>query len=156
MDIFPAPGTRSEGWPIDYRPALCHTAPMFRSSRKFIAVLMLLWLPLFTGGALAASVSMQLPQGSCHEASMSQTMSHEGMDMGEHHQHRGEMPTTTDEHSPSCSACGVCHLACTGYLAVPSVELVAVQTTAREITPYLVVFHSFTSAPLVPPPLVRA
>ncbi len=76
--------------------------------------------------------------------------------MGEHHQHHGEIPATPDEHSPSCSTCGVCHLACTGYLAVPGVELVAVQTAAREITPYLVVFHSVTSVPLVPPPLVRA
>lgn len=127
---------------------------MFRSSRKFIALLMLLWLPLSSGSALAATVSMQMPQGKCHEAVMSQAMSHENM--GEHHQHHGKMPATTDEHSPSCSACGVCHLACTGYLAVPGVELVAVQTTAREITPYLVVFHSFTSVPLVPPPLARA
>lgn len=127
---------------------------MFRSSRKFIALLMLLWLPLSSGSALAASVSMQMPQGKCHEAAASQAMSHESM--GEHHQHHGEMPATTDEHRPPCSACGVCHLACTGYLAVLGVEPVAVQTAAREITPYLVVFHSITSVPLVPPPLARA
>jgi hypothetical protein len=128
---------------------------MFRSSRKFIAVLLLLWLPVFTGSALAASVSMLLPQDSCHEAAM-QNMSHEAMDMGEHHMHHGDMPATTDEHGPSCSACGVCHLACTGYLAVPSVDMVALQPAVLEITPYLVVFHSVTSAPLLPPPLVRA
>jgi hypothetical protein len=131
---------------------------MFRSYRKFIAVLLLLWLPVFTGSALAASVSMLLPQDSCHEAAMSQNMSPEAMDMdmGEHHMHHGDMPTTTDEHSPACSACGVCHLACTGYMAVPDIALVAVQTAARDATPYLVVFHSFTSAPLLPPPLARA
>jgi hypothetical protein len=129
---------------------------MTRSARKFVAVLMLLWLPLFTGSALAASVSMQLPQGSCHESVMDQTMSHEAMDMGEHHMHHGDMPAPADEHSPSCSDCGVCHLACTGYLAVADVALSAVQAAALELTPYLVVFHSFTSAPLVPPPLVRA
>lgn len=130
---------------------------MFRSSRKFIAVLMLLWLPLSGGSALAATVSMQMPQGKCHEAAMSQAMSQAmSHDMGEHHQHHGKMPATTDEHSPSCSACGVCHLACTGYLAVPGVEPVALQTAAHEITPYLVVFHSVTSVPLVPPPLARA
>ena len=119
---------------------------------------MLLWLPLFSGNALAATISMQQAQGGCHEATASQTMPDMdmSMDMNEHHQHHGEMPSTADEHSPSCSACGVCHLACTGYLAVPSVELVALQTTVRESTPYLVVFHSFTSAPLVPPPLARA
>jgi hypothetical protein len=130
---------------------------MTRSARKLIAVLMLLWLPIFTGSALAASVSMQLPQqSSCHESATSQTMSHAGMDMGEHRMHHGEMPAPAGEHSPSCSDCGVCHLACTGYLAVADVALSAVQAAALELTPYLVVFHSFTSAPLVPPPLVRA
>jgi hypothetical protein len=127
---------------------------MSRLSRKFVAVLMLLWLPLFSGSALAATVSMQMQRGGCHDAAAAQVMSHE--DMGEHHQHHGEMPAAADEQGPACNSCGVCHLACTGYLAVPSAELVAVQTAAREITPYLVVFHSFTSAPLVPPPLVRA
>ncbi|HLY96459.1 MAG TPA: DUF2946 family protein [Sideroxyarcus sp.] len=115
---------------------------------------MLLWLPLFSGSALAATISMQMPQGSCHEAASSQTMP--GMDMGEHHRHHGETPATADEHSSSCSACGVCHLACTGYLAVPRVELVAAVEAARDNTPYLVVFQSINSAPLVPPPLARA
>lgn len=119
---------------------------------------MLLWLPVFTGSALAASVPMLLPHGGCNEAGMSQAMSGETMDMemDEHHMHRGEMPAPADEHSPSCNSCGVCHLACTGYLAAPGVEMVAVQITASEITPYLVVFNSFASAPLVPPPLARA
>jgi hypothetical protein len=125
---------------------------MSRLSRKFVAVLMLLWLPLFSGSALAATISMQLQRGGCHEAAAAQAMSHEGMD--EHH--HGGMPAAADEHGPACSACDICHLVSTGFLAVPSAELVAVQTAAREVTPYLVSFHSFTSAPLVPPPLVRA
>lgn len=113
---------------------------------------MLLWLPLFSGSALAATISMQMPQGSCHEAAAPQTMP--GMDMSGHHHHQDGMPAAADEHSPSCSA--VCHLACTGYLAVPGVELVAAIEAARDNTPYLVAFQSVTSAPLVPPPLVRA
>lgn len=124
------------------------------ASRKFIAVLLLLWLPVFTGSALAASVSMLLPQDSCHEAAM-EGMSHDAMDTGEHHMHHGDMPATTDEHSPSCSACGVCHLACTGYLAMPGPDQAAMQPAAREATPYLVAFNSFTSVPLLPPPLAR-
>lgn len=127
---------------------------MDRSSRKFIAVLMLLWLPLFSGSALAASVAMQLRHGGCHEVAASQAMSHE--DMGGHHQHHSATPAAADEQPPACSSCGLCHLAGTGYLAVPGAELVTVQAAAREVTPYLVVFHSFTSAPLVPPPLARA
>lgn len=118
---------------------------------------MLLWLPLFSGSAMAATISMQLQQGGCHEAAASQNMPEmDMMDMAEHHQHHEGMSSAADEQSPSCSACGVCHLACTGYLAVPVIELVAAQTAAREITPYLVAFHSVTSVPLLPPPLARA
>jgi hypothetical protein len=131
-------------------------APMYRFSKKMIAVFMMLWLPLFSGSALAASVTMQMPSSHCHDEAMSMTqeMDMAGMDMSEH-QH-SEMAAAADEHDPSCSACGVCHLACTGYLAVPGVEMAAVQNSTREITPYLVSFRSFTSAPLLPPPLARA
>jgi hypothetical protein len=154
MDMLPATHCRKV-LPIDYLLLLCHTATMSRTSRKFIAVLMLTWLPIFTGSALAASVSMQMQQGECHEADAMQTMDH--MNMDEHTMmHHGDMPAPADAHSPSCSACGVCHLACTGYLAVPGIDLAPVQAGVREITPYLVIFQSRTSAPLVPPPLVRA
>jgi hypothetical protein len=132
---------------VDYRPALCDTAPMLRSCRKSIAVLMLMWLPIFTGSALAASVLMLLPHGGCNDAAMS-----EAMDMGEHPMHHDEMPAPAGDHS----TCGVCHLACTGYLTVPGVAFSAAHTAAREFTPYLVVFDSVTSTPLLPPPLVRA
>ena len=139
---------------IDKLDQLSHTALMLHLSRKFIAVLMLLWLPIFTGSALSASVSMLLHPATCHEAAASSAMS--DMDMGGHHQHHGEQHAANaeGEHS-SCSTCGVCHLACTGYLAVPSVELTTAHAVAREITPYLVAFHSVTTTPLVPPPLVR-
>ncbi|MBU6467627.1 MAG: DUF2946 family protein [Betaproteobacteria bacterium] len=125
---------------------------MFCLRRKFIAVLMLLWLPVFTGNALAASVSMQLHPGSCEETAASQAMH----DRGEHHQHHGEKHAANDESNPSCNTCSVCHLACTGYLVVPKIEMVTVQATVREITPYLVVPYYITSAPLVPPPLASA
>lgn len=123
---------------------------MFLSAKKIIAVLMLLWLPVFTGSALAASVSMQLPHGECHEVSMSQNMSN--MDMDEDQMHYSGNPMPESEHS----ACGVCHFVCMGYLPVPAVEMTTVQTGGREITPYLLVFSSITSIPLLPPPLARA
>lgn len=139
---------------IDKRSALGQTLPMSRLTRKFVAILMLLWLPLFSGSALAASVSMQMPQGHCQEAAVPQAM--DGMDMGAHAQHHDETSAAADQQSPSCSSCGICHLACTAYLAVPGVALAAVQNGAQEIAPYLVSFHSILSAPLVPPPLARA
>jgi hypothetical protein len=129
---------------------------MLHSTRKFIAVIMLLWLPVFTGSALAASVSMQLPQGGCNEKHMSQAMPDGNMDMsmdmGEHMMHHDAAPTA----DAAQSSCGVCHLACTAYLAVPGTAVPAVRAAARENTPYLVAFDSVSSTPLLPPPLVRA
>lgn len=127
---------------------------MSKLSRKLVAVLMLLWLPLSSGSALAASISMQLQHGTCTESAAMQAMAHE--DMAAHHQHHEQAPATTDTQDSACNDCGVCHLACTGYLAMPGVEMVAAQTPALESTPYLVSFHSHNSAPLLPPPLVRA
>lgn len=128
---------------------------MSRPTRRFVAVLLLLWLPLFSVHALASSISMQMQQGGCDDAATMQVMAHDGM--GEHPMHHGEMPAAADESNPVCNDCGLCHLACTGYLAVPDVELVAaLPTTALDTTPYLVVLHSHISVPLVPPPLAHA
>lgn len=128
---------------------------MSHLSRKFVALLMMLWLPLFSGSALAASVSMQMPQGSCHGMVASHEMqAMDDMDMSEHPQHHGA--AAADEQSSSAGNCGVCHLACTAYLAVSGMKLVTVQTAARERAPYLASFRSITSVPLLPPPLVRA
>jgi hypothetical protein len=135
---------------------------MSRLSRKFVAVLMLLWLPLSGGSALAATVSMQAQQGACHEAAMPE-MHH--ADAGDHQHHHAEasaaqdaqdQTASNDQPASSCNACGVCHLACSGYLAEPGVADVAAQVAAQPVTPYLVSFHSITSTPQVPPPLVRA
>ncbi len=125
---------------------------MSHSTRKFVAVLMLLWLPFFSGSALAATVSMQMPQGSCHEVSAPADMA--SGDMVEHH--HSALAGGEDEQSSSCSGCGVCHLACTGYMAVPGLEMAVMPSSAREVTPYLVVFRSITFEPLDPPPLAGA
>ena len=120
--------------------------------RKFIAVLLAIWLPLFSGGALAASVSMQIQNGSCHEAGMD-TM----QDMDEHqHAMSHDQSPNNDQDGTSCTACAVCHLACSGYLAMQGIAAVAAQVSAQTVTPYLVSFHSITPIPLVPPPLARA
>ncbi|MFZ3019897.1 MAG: DUF2946 domain-containing protein [Gallionella sp.] len=138
---------------------VCQAVPMSHLSRKFVAILMLLWLPLFSGSALAASVSMQAQRGACHEASM-QEMHH--ADAGEHQHHDTEVPVaqdqtaSTDQSDTSCNSCGVCHLACSGYLAVPGLVAPDMPQAVAATTPYTVSFHSVTSTPLVPPPLVRA
>ncbi|HCI14084.1 MAG: hypothetical protein A2063_06350 [Gallionellales bacterium GWA2_60_142] len=124
---------------------------MSNLSRKFVAVLMLLWLPLSGGSALAASLAMQAQQGSCHQAAMQLD------DMSMHH--HDAMPDHSaphDQSNTSCNDCGVCHLACSGYLAVPGLAAMDMPQAVAATTPYTVSFHSITSTPLVPPPLVRA
>lgn len=125
---------------------------MFRLSRKFVAVLMLLWLPLSGGSALAATVSMQAQSDACHEMS-TQEMHHQ--DAGEHQHHPAEAPAAHDQSDSSCNTCGICHLACSSYLAVPAIDATEAQAPANWVTPYLLSFHSITSTPIVPPPLAR-
>lgn len=127
---------------------------MSRPCRKFVALLLLLWLPLSGASALAATVTMQMQHAGCKENATLQPMSHIHMDG--HHQHHGKMHAATDDRQQSCNTCEICALASIGYLATPDVEMVAVAAIAPASTPYLVAYHSFTSAPLVPPPLVRA
>jgi hypothetical protein len=127
---------------------------MSQLSRKFVAVLMLLWLPVFTGSAVAASASILVPHDFYHETAASQSMS--GMAMGDHRQHTGETPATENDSTPSCGTSSVCHFACAAYLAIPRIELTVTPTVGSDIAPYLVSFVSLTFAPLVPPPLVRA
>lgn len=131
---------------------------MSNLTRKFVAVLMLLWLPLSGASALAATISMQTQQhDSCHAAA---TPVHHA-DAGEHQHHHDEGSaaqdiSASDEQGSSGNSCSVCHLACSGYLAVPAVAAPAVQAAAPLATPYVASFRSITSAPLLPPPLVRA
>lgn len=120
-------------------------------TRKIIAILMLLWMPLFTANALAASVSMQLPQGVCHGQAIGQDMALD--EMNEHNQ-MGSM-SVDDDHELPCTVCGICHLACTGYLYVPVIELQPVQTSANSFLPYQVAYQSITLPSLVPPPSPR-
>lgn len=130
---------------------------MSNLSRKFVAILMLLWLPLSSGSALAASLVMQTQQGSCHQAAMQ-------LDMSAHQHYEAEPGRAVSlDHSvsheradSSCNACGVCHLACSGYLAVPDIAAPTAPQAVAAMTPYLVSFHSIISTPLLPPPLVSA
>lgn len=133
-----------------YLPTLHYMSTSFR---RFVAILMLLWLPLFSGNTLAAMVSVPMSQGSCNETAAPKKMSHS--DMARHHHHHEGASVSTNDQNPSCTSCGVCHLFCAGYLVVPSIALVAVQTSTSETIPYLVSFRSTTFAPLLPPPLVR-
>lgn len=134
---------------------------MSHSVRKFVAVLLALWLPLFSGSAMAASVSMQLDMGSSHHPSNG--MSDDAM-MDMSHGDSCEMSAasgdldghaaTPDHPHHKCSACGICQLACSGYLAMSALNGLSVQQSASTPSGYLLSFVSVTSLPLLPPPLV--
>ncbi len=170
MYKFPLPILRSKLLPIDSPASLCHTASMSRLTRKFIAVFMLLWLPLSSGSALAASLAMQLQQGECHESAEMMSMSHEDMldhdmldhdmmdhDMMQHDmmQHDHEAMQASDESNSGCTSCGVCHLACTAYLDTPVVAMQLSNSGSQAVSSIPETFVSHLSAPLVPPPLAR-
>jgi ferredoxin len=120
---------------------------MFKQFRKFIAVFMLLWLPLSSGSALAASLAMQLQPGECHESAEMMSMSHDDMMQDDH-----EAMQASDS---GCTACGVCHLACTAYLDTPVVAMQLTKTGSQAVSSIPETFVSHLSAPLDPPPLAR-
>ncbi|MGC2164486.1 MAG: DUF2946 family protein [Gallionella sp.] len=125
---------------------------MSRPTQKIIAVLFAIWLPLFSGSVMAASVAMQVPSGHCQDESMRKVdMDMSDMNMGDMH----HMSDPSDEYAPACNACAVCHLACTAYLAVAALDMAAVQVGVRDFTTFQVTFFSVSSTPLLPPPLSR-
>lgn len=133
---------------------------MSRLFRQFVAVLMMLWLPLSSGSALASSLAMEV--ASHHKMTMAHESCHEmaGMDVMVYaaaHDATGSILAASDDDSgTSCNTCGICHLACSGYLAMPSILAPDMPQAAVEVTPYRFSFLSITPTPLVPPPLVTA
>lgn len=122
---------------------------MFRLTRKWIALFLLIWMPVSGASVLAASVSMQVGQGAVHEAVMPM-MDHDDVA----HCPAMQDQQTDDTAGKSCDNCGVCHFACSVYLSAPEIGAVALPGLSSN-TPYHFEFHSLTSAPLVPPPLAR-
>ena len=111
--------------------------------QKFVAVLLVAWLPLFSGAALAASVFMQMPHDAC-------------LAMMQHDQqavHSNAEPLS-EHHSTACDQCSICHLASGSYLGVQQIPAPDTLQVDGIVTPYLFSFYSITSVPLLPPPLV--
>jgi hypothetical protein len=137
---------------------------MFRLFSKFVAVLLVVWLPLFSGNALAASIALQSMNGDCHTA-VAQQVSHRSQHVSASHQHihhaqpaanQDQSAEPHDQQNSSCDNCGVCQLACSGYLAAVVINVAEAQLSAQSFMLSSAQFQSVTSAPLDPPPLVRA
>ena len=129
---------------------------------KFIAVILAIWLPLFSGNALAVSIAMQAMTGDCHSAVAQRGEPHKdcASAMQQHHaQLDADRDQSTGHHDQQNSGdenCGTCHLACCGYMVAAPVEVMEAQPSARLFTPLLSQFQSITTTPLDPPPLARA
>lgn len=133
---------------------------MSHSVRKFVAVLLALWLPLFSGSVMAASVAMQLDMATSHHrasdaADEGATMDMSHCEMSAAADDLEEHPAAPDQPHHQCSACGICHLACSGYLAVSALNGLSIQQAGSAPVGYLLSFESVTSIPLLPPPLVQ-
>jgi hypothetical protein len=122
---------------------------MFRQTKKFIAVVMLLWLPYFSSSAMSAALSMQLMQLNFDEQPSSQASSVDRMYMDECPMQQ------TDDAQPSAEhgRCNLCHFVGTGYLPVSDIDVISEQASATKDLPLLIAFNSLNSAPLLPPPL---
>lgn len=131
---------------------------MIHSFRKFIAVLLAIWLPLFSGNALAVSVVMQTMGGDCHPAVVQQD---------EHHLHHAAAAQHTqsaldqdqanlqDKQNSACENSGICHLACCGYMAIASINVAEAQPASQSFAPSSTQFQSIALTLLDPPPLAR-
>ena len=136
---------------------------MNRQSRKFLAVLLAVWLPLFSGNALAATIAMQSMGGDCHVAQLDahhthhDTTTHQNMQHAEFQAGQGlQHDHQNDQQNTSHKDCGVCQLACCGFMATVAIEVVEIKPAVQLFALSSAQFQSFYSAPLVPPPLARA
>lgn len=135
---------------------------MLCATRKFIAVLLAIWLPLFSGSALAESVAMQSNGGDCH-AIVTQEDEHRSHLASNAHEHQAQlavnpdMPSGHQDHSnSSCKNHSICHFASCGYVANSVLMTVTEQQPDRAFTPYLVTLRTLTLPLFDPPPLARA
>ena len=127
---------------------------------KFIAVILAIWLPLFSGNALAVSIAMQAMGGDHHSvvAQQGEPDAHCASIMQQHAQHAqfaADQEQAASHQNPAGEDCGTCHLACCGYMAAASIEVVETQPSAKPFALLSTQFQSITSTPLDPPPLAR-
>lgn len=123
---------------------------MQRSTKKFVAVFIAIWLPLFSGNALAVSVAMQVMSGADHAV-----VAMEGEQCPHHVLNHDQSAGLQDQQNAGCGSTGICHLACCGYMATASIKVPVDQPFALSFAPASNQFQSIALTPLDPPPLAR-
>lgn len=126
-------------------------APHFR---QFLAVFLAVWLPLFSGNALAASIVMPSMGGDCQTMQSAHTAS--AMDQYLQLVADQQQIPPHDQDNTCHNDRSICQLACCSYLAAVTVAIADIPSAAQSFVPSSTQFQSFTSAPLDPPPLARA
>lgn len=137
---------------------------MFYPFRKFIAVLLAIWLPLFGGNALAESIAMHAKGGTCHAVPQQQyghhlhqtSAPHQYMHQAHFAANPGLSSSQPDQQYYSCKDHAICHLACCGYVAGSVSLIVAAQQADRNFAPYLDAPRTLTLPLFEPPPITRA
>jgi hypothetical protein len=137
---------------------------MSHATGKLIAVILAVWLPLFSGSALAASVAMQASGGGHHSvvAQADESRSHcaSGAQLNAHQEHLGanldQSADHQDRQNSTADNCGTCHFACCGYLAAATLEMTQIQPPARLFAALSTQFQTLSPTPLDHPPLARA
>ena len=128
--------------------------------RKFIAVVLAIWLPVLSGSALASSVAMQAMDSDCHLAGVQlREYSPQQLSASHHHDQfaasHSQETGQHDQQDSSCKNCGVCHFACSGFMAALSIAETKNQVLIPGYTLFSTDFQSFSSAPPNPPPVAR-
>ncbi len=149
---------------LDMSGKICQSVRMFYPIRKFIAVIMAIWLPLFGDNALAESIAMHAKGGSCHAVPQQQNGHHSHQASAPHqHMHQAHFAANPDlssshqdQQNSSCKDHAICHLACCGYVAGSVSLIVAPQQADRNFAPYLDAPRTLTLPLFDPPPITRA
>ncbi len=136
------------------------------SVRKLVAVAVAIWLPLFSGNALAVSLAMEAMNVADLAVAAYPALVVEGDEpcplhasAQQTHSAGGDQNQSggmNDQHGSSCGNSGICHLACSGYMAPVPATIAVVPHFA---TPHELASTSFQSTELIPldrPPLARA
>ena len=129
---------------------------MFAPVRKFVALFLAIWLPFFSGNALANSIMMQAVGKDC-------PMMSPGVDQPRsqpEQMHDMQLAMDSSNVTPAqqggcCNDSAVCHFACISYLATRAIAVKENPPSAQTYNQLSTRFQSITSAPLNPPPLAR-
>lgn len=114
---------------------------MYKTMRRYLAIFLMLWLPIFSGGALAM---VACPHTMSHDMST--------MSMAEHADHSNHQSPIPVADNLNCDQCGLCQIACSPGLTA-TLQPAASTLASVENATLINQFRSITLPLLDPPPL---